>query len=173
MAYKGFLKIAATAAAMGVGGDGEGHRKFTLVECQYQFHREVNENGTPKDGVTGGRIIATIVTPQKNLFIYRWLFEEKLENGMVEINNSQNEPHYIMFERARCVDIYEYFNGQSKNMMTTRLTIQCPEIGFYGFNEDSFAYDFRFQYLRPFINGKTYAKPISHDDLMLEAVQTM
>jgi hypothetical protein len=162
MAYKGFLKIAM----------GQGTRAFTLVECEYQFHREVNENGTPKGGVTGGRIIATVVTPQKNLFMYKWLFEEKLENGFVEINNSQNEPHYIMFERARCVDIYEYFNGHSKDMMISRLTIQCPEMGFYGFNEDSFAYDFRLQFSRT-INPNSYAGAISREDYMLEAVQTM
>lgn len=160
MAYKAYLKISTTAADLGMGREDQfATRMFTLVECDYEFHREVNENGLPKDGVTGGRIYATIVTPANNLFIYKWLYEGGCENGWVEFQNADQPTHYIMFERARCVNIYEYFNNQSKNMMTTQLTIHCPEIGFYGANgEDSFAYSFRHQRLIPKIDGDRYAR---------------
>lgn len=160
MAYQGFLKVAAMASA-----DGKTQtRKITLVECEYKFHREVNELGIPKDGVTGGRIIATVITPQQSVFFYKWLFEERMENGFIEINNSDRDkhPHYIMFERARCVDIFEYFNNQSKNMMTTRLTLQCPEMAFFGPNNDSFAYDFRHQRSRP-VSGTEFGSHATSD----------
>lgn len=179
MAYKGLLCIASYSAeaeaayAAGLSKNSYGKKAITMVECQYQFHREVSEYGFPKDGVTGGRIIATIITPQQSTFFFKWLFEEKMENGWVEINNSQNEPHYIFFERARCVDIYEYFNNQSKHMMTTRLTIQCPEMGFFDTHGDSFAYNFRTQKSRPISGGNFADHAFSATDNFKEGMDAL
>lgn len=125
-------------------------KEFTVVECEYEFNQTTDADGTPNDGIYGGKIVVTIVTPPENLYLYHWMFTPwSLKNGYVEFitnaNSNNWQEHTIMFENAKCVNLYEYFNNQSKHMMTTRLTIQCRTIGFKGINESGLSYDFRHQ----------------------------
>lgn len=128
-----------------------GHDKeFRLVECEYRFSIPTDPDGTVNDGVFGGQIKATIVTPPDFSTMYAWLFNQNtLLNGYLDFvtNMNSNHPawHRVMFEDARAVDIYEYFNNQSKTMMTTRLTLQCRKIAFYSKKESEPGFDFRLQ----------------------------
>ena len=126
------------------------NKEFPLVECEYRFSIPTDADGTVCDGVFGGQIIATMVTPPDFMDMYAWLFNQNtLLNGCVDFitNMNSNHPatHRVMFGYARAVDIYEYFNNQSKTMMTTRLTLQCREIGFYSEKSTEPCFDFRLQ----------------------------
>ena len=126
------------------------NKSFQLVECEYRFSIPTDADGTVCDGVFGGQIIATMVTPPDFMDMYAWLFNQNtLLNGCVDFitNMNSNHPatHRVMFGYARAVDIYEYFNNQSKTMMTTRLTLQCREIGFYSEKSTEPCFDFRLQ----------------------------
>lgn len=123
-------------------------KNFSLVECEYNFNQTVDSDGLPNDGISGGQVIATIVTPSKGVFLYEWMLHNWMfHNGYIEfvtnVNSSHPSYHIIMFEDAKCVDLFEYFNNQNHVMMTTRLTLQCGKIGFYNENDGGIAYDFR------------------------------
>ncbi len=126
------------------------NKEFKLVECEYRFSIPTDPDGTVNDGVYGGKIIATMVTPPDFMLMYAWLFNQNtLLNGGVDfitnMNSNHSALHGIMFEDARVVEIYEYFNNQSKNMMTTRLTLQCRKVAFYSEKDTEPGFDFRRQ----------------------------
>lgn len=126
------------------------NKEFQLVECKYQFSIPTDADGTVNDGVFGGQIVATMVTPPDFPEMYSWLFNQNtLLNGYVDFitNMNSNHPalHRIMFGDARVVDIFEYFNNQSKTMMTTRLTLQCREVAFYSQKNTEPRFDLRLQ----------------------------
>lgn len=143
MALKGKLKI-------------EGVKDvYTVVECEYYLHQNVNSaNGLPQSGIEAGQIIVTIATPSKGLPLYEWMLDEfHFLNGMIDLItnvNSHNPAHRtIWFENAKCVNLYEYFNSHNSVMMTTQLTIQPAKMGFVDGQElknndgNLIGYDFR------------------------------
>ena len=112
-------------------------KNYTVVECEYNIHQNVNpSNGLPESGIEASQITVTIITPAKGLPLYEWMLDEfHFLNGMIDlvtnVNSNHNPAHRaIWFENAKCVNLYEYFNSQNSVMMTTRLTIQPAKMGF-------------------------------------------
>ena len=122
MAIKGTLTIDGTS------------QTFTLQECEYRLTQKVNVDGVPSAGVCGGLIIATIITPTKGFALYEWMVNDFMKKdgtiSFVTNVNSKTLPatRSIRFEEAFCTDLFEYFNGNDKSMMTTRLSIQARKI---------------------------------------------
>lgn len=129
--------------------------RFTVVECEYYLHQNVNpNNGLPQSGIEAGQIIVTIASPTKGLPLYEWMIDEfHYLNGAIDlvtnVNSHRPAHRMVWFENAKCVNLYEYFNSHNSVMMTTRLTIQPAKMGFVdGFdlsnnNGNLIGYDFR------------------------------
>ena len=106
------------------------------MECEYEIKQDVNPDGSPKGGVSAGRIIVTIVSPEKSLFLYRWMLSDcsKYDGSIamdVTYNRlSKNACRYVYFKDAYCVGLYEYFNNQNSDMATMRLTLYATSIDF-------------------------------------------
>ena len=81
-------------------------------------------------------IIATIITPTKGFTLYEWMVNDFMKkDGIISFItnvNSRTLPatRSIRFEEAFCTDLFEYFNGNDRTMMTTRLSIQARRILF-------------------------------------------
>lgn len=128
------------------------NENYTVVECEYSFKQNVNSNnGLPQSGLEASQIIVTIVTPSKGGQLYEWMLDEfHYLNGVIRlitnVNSHTPAKRFIWFENAKCVGLYEYFNGQNSVMMTTRLTIQPAKMGFAEgdkYEGTSLGYDFR------------------------------
>lgn len=110
--------------------------EYNVVECEYRLTQKTNTDGLPSDGVKGGTIIVTIVSPEKARFFFEWMLKDDLTHqGMIllEVNaNSMFSTAYrrIFFTEAYLIDLYEYFNNQNSKMMTMRLTISASQIQF-------------------------------------------
>lgn len=124
MALKGTLQI-----------DGSSD-KFSLVECEYRLSQGVDTNGTPDEGVCGGVIIVTIVTPSKGKIFYEWmLYDNRKKDGIITLVTNVNDKNktsyrFVHFQEGYCVNLYEYFNSHNSVMMTTRIVISARKIFF-------------------------------------------
>ncbi len=140
MALKGYLEIEGVT------------EHYTVLECEYYFNQRVNpNNGLPQCGLEASQITVTIVSPAKGRPLYDWMMEEfHYLNGQIRlitnVNSHRPAIRYVWFENAKCVHLYEYFNGQNSVMMTTRLTIQPAKMGMIDgvhLDETNIGYDFR------------------------------
>lgn len=124
MAIKGTLKIDGCSET------------FTLQECEYRLSQTVSVDGIPTSGVCGGLIIATIVTPTKGFVLYEWMLNDFMKKDgtisfVININDkSKKGTRTIRFEEAFCTNLFEYYNGLDKTMMTTRIAINARKIMF-------------------------------------------
>ena len=111
------------------------NQEFTIVEFEYRLYQFVNTIGVPIDAPHGGMIIVTINTPEKSGPLYGWMLNPtKQIDGKIEttINakNKQNSFKTIHFQGAYLTNMFEYFNNQNSDMMTTRLVIHAEKIYF-------------------------------------------
>lgn len=110
---------------------------YSIVECEYEITQPVNADGQPNGGVKAGRIIVTIVSPEKAQVLHEWMLDDyKQHDGSIEMDVNYNHfgPNSVRrigFINAYCVGLYEYFNNQSSNMATMRLTLYSESIMFY------------------------------------------
>jgi len=124
MALKGTLKI------IGAPSD------YNIVECEYKLTQQVGFDGTPSAGVVGGKVIVTIVSPEKSRFLHEWMLHDHMQHDAwiyldVSYNRfSDNATRRIFVEDAYCIELFEYFNNQNSNMTTMRLTIYATRIQF-------------------------------------------
>lgn len=125
---------------------------YTVVECEYSLGQKVNpNNGLPEYGLKASKLVVTIVTPPKGRPLYDWMLNEfHFLNGIIRLVTNVNSHHpslrHVWFENGKCVGLYEYFNNQNTQMMTTRLTIQPAKMGFvdgYDLDATNIGYDFR------------------------------
>lgn len=125
---------------------------YTVVECEYKLGQNVNpNNGLPLYGLKASKLVVTIVTPPKGRPLYKWMMDEfNFLNGIIRLVTNVNSHHpsirHVWFENGKCVGLYEYFNNQNTQMMTTRLTIQPAKMGFvdgYDLDTTNIGYDFR------------------------------
>ncbi len=109
---------------------------YSIVECEYEMVQPVNADGQPNGGVKAGRIVVTIVSPEKAQVLQEWMLNDyKQHDGYIEMDVNYNRfgPNscrYIQFQNAFCVGLYEYFNNQTSNMATMRLTLYAEVISF-------------------------------------------
>ncbi len=109
---------------------------FNIVECEYNITQAVNLDGVPCAGVAVGKIIVTIVSPEKAYFLQKWMLDDfKQCDGYIEMDVnynrlSRNASRIIEFKDAFCIGLYEYFNNQNSDMTTMRLTIYASYIQF-------------------------------------------
>lgn len=127
---------------------------YTMLECEYSLSQEVNKsNGIPISGIEASQIVVTVVTPSKGNLLYEWMMAEfGFKSGVILLKTSAKSSkysrRYVLFENAKCVGLYDYFNYHSSSMMTTRITIQPGRIAFIDIDsfekrENAIGYDFR------------------------------
>ena len=109
---------------------------YSIVECEYEITQPVNADGQPNGGVKAGRIIVTIVSPEKAQVLHEWMLNDnKQHDGFIEMDVNYNRfgpnsSRCIEFRNTYCVGLYEYFNNQTSNMATMRLTLYAEYIAF-------------------------------------------
>lgn len=114
----------------------DANMKYSIVECEYEITQPVNADGQPNGGVKAGRIVVTIVSPEKAQVLQEWMLNDnKQHDGYIEMDVNYNRfgPNscrYIEFKNTYCVGLYEYFNNQTSNMATMRLTLYAEFIAF-------------------------------------------
>lgn len=144
---------------------------YTLVECEYRLSQSVSADGLPQAGVTGGLIIATIVTPTKGYALYEWMVNDFMKKdgklSFITNVNGRTLPatRCIRFEEAFCTDLYEYFNGQDSSMMTTRLSIQARKILFADHTGQGIGID---NYTKKVAEGE-----VKNDDILKAKLKSM
>ena len=117
MAVKGDLKI-------------QNHSQtYKVLECEYELERGLSKEEVFAGGIFGGKVKLTIVTPTRGVFLPNWFFKHERHSGdiVLKINTSESKTHThsIEFKYAEVVDYYEYFNYNTKNLATTRVTLNC------------------------------------------------
>lgn len=122
--------------------------KYNVVECEYEITKPVTCDGQPTGGVTAGKIVVTIVSPEKANILHEWVMaDNKQHDGWIEMDVNYNRfgPNSIRNIEIRnvyCVGLYEYFNNQNSNMATMRLTLYAEFIAFIiGHSELAVCYD--------------------------------
>lgn len=111
-------------------------QSYSIVECEYDITQPVNPDGQPCGGVIAGRIVVTIVSPEKAETLQEWMLNDHLQHdGHIEMDVnynyfSRNACRTIEFKNAYCIGLYEYFNNQSSKTATMRITIYAENISF-------------------------------------------
>ena len=123
MALKATLKIA------------DVNQEFTIIEFEYRLYQFMNTNGTPIEAPHGGMIIVTINTPEKSGPLYDWMLNPTKQidgkiSTTINAKNKQNSYKTIHFQSAYLTNMFEYFNNQNSDMMTTRLVIHAEKLFF-------------------------------------------
>ena len=113
------------------------NRKYSVLECEYEFNQSVDVTGRPSDRPRGGVINVVIMSPDdSDLTMHEWMRDkDTTKDGSLVLyvnRDSVNAPKTIKFEEAYCIRLYEYFNNNNALPMYTKLSIMAGSITFGG-----------------------------------------
>lgn len=113
------------------------NRRYSVLECEYEFTQEVDVTGRPSDRPRGGVINLVIMSPDDtDVSMHEWMRDkETTKDGLLTLyvnKDSVNAPKTIKFEDAYCIRLYEYFNDNNTLPMYMKLSIMASRIVFGG-----------------------------------------
>ncbi len=113
------------------------NRRYSVLECEYEFNQSVDVTGRPSDRPRGGVINVVIMSPDdSDLTMHEWMRDkDTTKDGSLVLyvnRDSVNAQKTIKFEEAYCIRLYEYFNNNNSLPMYTKLSIMAGNIIFGG-----------------------------------------
>ena len=111
------------------------NRRYSVMECEYEFTQAVDITGRPSDRPRGGLIHVVILSADdSDLMLHEWMRDkDTTKDGTITMyvnRDSVNAPKTIHFQDAYCVRLYEYFNDNNSMPMYTKLSIMAGTLTF-------------------------------------------
>lgn len=111
------------------------NRRYSVLECEYEFTQETDVTGRPSDRPRGGVINIVLMAPDdSDVSMHEWMREKDMtKDGVLTLfvnRDSVKAPKTIKFENAYCIRLYEYFNDNNTLPMYLKLSIMAGKITF-------------------------------------------
>lgn len=110
-------------------------RRYSVMECEYEFTQAVDITGRPSDRPRGGVIHVVIPAPDdSDLMLHEWMRDkDTTHDGSITMfvnRDSVTAPKTIHFQDAYCIRLYEYFNDNNTTPMYTKISIMAGTLTF-------------------------------------------
>lgn len=110
--------------------------EYTVIECDYEFIKQINDKGIPCEQSRCGLIHLTMVAPDNNqTFLHDWIQKDnEYKDGEIKfsvVNAGKPAIKTLNFKRAYCIRLREHFNAYNGDIqMLISITISADEISF-------------------------------------------
>lgn len=106
--------------------------RFEIVNCEYDFRRNINSVGEPRSEIMGGTIKLSIIDLPTDVLM-SWMFDHtKRFNGEITVMETAGRTlEQTYFENARCMGIHLQYKLERSTQTVTELVISsdCIRIG--------------------------------------------
>lgn len=110
-------------------------KRYSLLECSYEFRQSVDITGRPSDRPRGGVLEMVFVSPDDtDMLFHEWMKEKDLvKDGEVLLmvnKDGEFSEKRIRFKDAYCIRLREYFNDGNALPMYTEISVVANELTF-------------------------------------------